>query len=100
MLISGNAKSVILVHAPVRKYYEHEVAWGEIPSLQSEILLIQQLGSTVIAIALNTEHCDKEEAFQFQAEYEKMFRVPVLLPLEEGCEKIVPVIKKLCMKNT
>ena len=99
MLISGNAKSVILVHAPVRKYYEHEIAWGEIPSLQSEILLIQQLGSTVIAIALNTEHCNNEEAFQFQAEYEKMFGLPVLLPLQEGCEKIVPVIKKLCLKN-
>ncbi|MGN6213136.1 DUF1611 domain-containing protein [Parafilimonas sp.] len=95
LLISGNAKHVILVTAPKRKYYEHEPAWGEIPSLASEIELIKQFGSTVIAIAINTEHCSDEEAFMFQKEYEKQFGIPVMLPLQEGCEKIVPVIKKL-----
>ena len=93
MLISGNAKSVILVTAPKRIYYEHEPAWGKIPSLESEIELIQQLGSTVIAIAINTEHCTDEEAFNFQKEYEEKFKLPVMLPLQEGCEKIVPVIE-------
>lgn len=98
MLISGNAKHVILVHAPKRKYYEHEIAWGEIHSLQSEIELIKQLGSGVIAIALNTEHCSAEEAFAFQKEYENTFNIPVMLPLQEGCEKIVPVIQQLAEK--
>ncbi len=95
MLISGNAKSVILLYAPRRRYFEHVPEWGEIPSLQSEIILIRQLGSTVIAIALNTEHCSVEEAFQFRDNYEKMFNIPVLLPVMEGCEKIVSVIKRL-----
>lgn len=95
LLISGNAKHVILVTAPKRKYYEHEPVWGEIPSLASEIELIRQFGSTVIAIAINTEHCSDEEAFMFQKQYEKQFGIPVMLPLQEGCEKIVPVIKKL-----
>lgn len=95
LLISGNAKHVILVTAPKRKYYEHEPVWGEIPSLASEIELIKQFGSTVIAIAINTEHCSDEEAFMFQKEYEKQFGIPVMLPLQEGCEKIVPVIKNL-----
>ena len=95
MLISGNAVAVILVFAPKRKFYEHEPMWGEIPSLQSEIELIHQLGSTVIAIALNTEHCSNEEAFSFKKEYEDNFKLPVLLPLQECCDSIVPVIKKL-----
>lgn len=95
MLVSGNAKSVILVHAPKRKYYEHEPAWGEIHSIESEIELIRQYGSTVIALALNTEHCTDAEAYVFQKEYESTLKIPVLLPLQEGCEKIVPVIKKL-----
>ena len=99
ILVSGNAKSVILVYAPKRKYFEHEPAWGIIPSLQSEIELIQQLGSTVIAIALNTEHCSNEEALKFQEDYENKFDLPVLLPLQEGCEKIVPMLKKLTTKN-
>lgn len=95
LLISGNAKNVILVTAPKRIYYEHEPAWGKIPSLESEISLIQQLGSEVIAIAINTEHCTDEEAFSFQKEYEEKFKIPAMLPLQEGCEKIVPVIKEL-----
>jgi len=95
MLVSGNAKSVILVHAPKRKYYEHDPAWGAIPSIESEIALIQHFGSNVIAVALNTEKCTNEEAFAFQAEYEKKLNMPVMLPLQEGCGKIIPVLKKL-----
>ena len=95
LLVSGNARSVILVHAPKRKYYEHEIGWGEIPSVESEITLIKLLGAEVIALALNTEHCTTEEAFQFQAEYAKRLNIPVLLPLQEGCEKILPVLQRL-----
>jgi uncharacterized NAD-dependent epimerase/dehydratase family protein len=95
MLVSGNAKSVILVHAPKRTYYEHDAAWGPIHSIASEIALIAHFGSRVIAIALNTEHCRKEEAFAFQAEYETNTRLPVMLPLQEGCGKIVPVLQQL-----
>ncbi|MEO5591539.1 MAG: DUF1611 domain-containing protein [Chitinophagaceae bacterium] len=95
MLVSGNAKWVILVHAPKRKYYEHDPAWGEIHPAESEIALIRYFGSTVIAVALNTEHCSNEEAFAFQAAYETKLGIPVLLPLQEGCKKIVPVIQQL-----
>lgn len=93
LLISGNAKSVILVHAPKRKYYDYLENWGKIFSLESEIALIKQLGSNVIAISINTENCTEEEAFAFQKEYEEKFGITILLPMYEGCEKIVPVIK-------
>jgi uncharacterized NAD-dependent epimerase/dehydratase family protein len=95
MLVSGNAKHVILVHAPKRKYYEDVVEWGEIHSIASEIALVKMYGSTVIAIALNTEHCTDEEAFEFQQQYEEQLQLPVLLPLQQGVEKIIPVIQKL-----
>jgi len=95
MLVSGNAKSVILVHAPKRTYYEHDPAWGAIHSVKSEIALINQYGSAVIALALNTEHCSNEEAYAFQAAYEASLQIPVMLPLQEGCQKILPVIQQL-----
>lgn len=95
MLVSGNAKWVILVHAPKRKYYEHDPAWGEIHSAASEIELIRHFGSTVIAVALNTEHCTNVEAFAFQADYEAKLGIPVMLPLQEGCAKIIPVMQQL-----
>lgn len=95
MLVSGNAKHVILVHAPKRKYYEDMAEWGEIHPVASEIELIKMYGSTVIAVALNTEHCNEEEALQFQQQYETELKLPVLLPLQQGVEKIIPVIQQL-----
>lgn len=95
MLISGNARYVILVHAPKRAYYDHEPAWGRIPDIDSEIELIRLYGSRVIAIALNTENCSAEEAQNFKKMYTEKFNIPVVLPLEEGCEQIIPSIAAL-----
>ncbi len=94
-LISGNAKHVILVHAPKRKHYDDIPEWGEIPTVSSEIELIRMYGSAVIGLALNTEHCTVEEAFQYQQQYQSALGIPVLLPLQEGVGKIIPVIRAL-----
>ncbi len=94
-LVSANAKHVILVHAPKRTHYDHITAWGTIPSVKSEIELIKMYGSEVIALALNTEDCSMEEAIQFQQQYEADFGIPVLLPLQQGVNKMLPVISSL-----
>lgn len=94
-LISGQAKYVILVHAPKRVYFDNEPHWGKIPSVESEIEIIEKFGSKVIALALNTEDCSDWEAFDYQQFYENKLQIPVLLPLQEGVEKLVPVIKSL-----
>jgi uncharacterized NAD-dependent epimerase/dehydratase family protein len=95
LLISGNAKHVILVHAPKRKYYDHIPDWGPIHSLASEIELIKMYGSKVIAVAINTEHCNLEEGLELQTKYEAELQIPVLLPLQQGVEKIIPAIQSL-----
>ena len=98
LLVSGNAKHVILVHAPKRKYYDELEHWGSIHSLASEIELIKMYGSEVIAVAINTEHCITEEALKFQKEYETEFKIPVLLPLQQGVDSIIPIIQSLIKK--
>jgi uncharacterized NAD-dependent epimerase/dehydratase family protein len=95
ILVSGNAKSVVLVHAPKRMYYDHDPVWGRIASVESEIALIHQFGSSVIAVALNTENCTDEEALVFQTSYESKLKIPVMLPLQQGCEKLIPVMQQL-----
>ncbi len=95
LLISGNAKYVVLIFAPKRKYFDNEKHWGEIPSVASEIELIEKLGSKVIAVAVNTENCTTEEAFAYQKEYADSLGLPVLLPIQEGVAPIVPVLKAL-----
>ncbi len=97
-LISGNAKHVILVHAPKRKYYDNLIEWGKIPPVESEIEIINKYGSQVLALALNTEHCSNEEALQFQKYYEEKLKIPVLLPLQQGVDKVVSFIKTLIQK--
>jgi hypothetical protein len=39
-----------------------------------------------------------EEALSFQQQYEKEYNVPVLLPLQQGVDKIIPIIESLVKK--
>ena len=95
LLISGNAKHVVLLFAPKRKHFDNDEHWGAIPSVASEIEIIEKLGSKVIAVAVNTEDCTTEEAFSYQKEYEQKLNIPVLLPIQEGVDKLIPILKAL-----
>ena len=94
-LISGQAKYVVLVHAPKRTYFDNEAHWGKIPSVESEIDIIEKFGSKVIALALNTEGCTPQEALDFQQEYRSRLTIPVVLPLEQGVQEIVAQLQLL-----
>lgn len=100
MFISGNAKHVVLLFAPKRHFFDHIEAWGPIPTVESEIELIEKYGSRVIATAMHTEGCTPEEARELQEAYQVRLRRPVLLPLEEGVGKLIPVLRGLCERNT
>ncbi|MBK8653463.1 MAG: DUF1611 domain-containing protein [Haliscomenobacter sp.] len=93
-LISGNARKVVLLHAPKRKYYDHDPHWGEIPSVESEIGIYQKFGAQVIALALHTEDCTAEEACDFQKAYQQQLGIPVLLPLQEGVGELVEAFRR------
>jgi len=95
LLISGNAKHTILVFAPKRIYFDNEPHWGKIPSVESEIEIIEKFGSRVIALAMNTEGCTYEEALQLKAEYEQKRNLPVLAPLQKGVGELIPVLQKI-----
>jgi len=95
LLISGNAKQVVLLFAPKRKYFDNDAHWGAIPTVESEIEIIEKLGSKVIAVAVNTEDCTNEEAFAYQKEYEQKLNMPVLLPIQQGVDHLIPILKGL-----
>lgn len=94
-LLSANAKHVILMFSPKKKYFENDPDWGPIPSVDSEIELIRFYGAEVLALALHTEHCSMEESLAFQKELEDRLGIPVILPLEIGVESIIPLIQNL-----
>lgn len=96
-IVSGNATQVVLIHAPKKKYFDNDPLWGEIPSVASEIDIIEKFGATVIAVALNTSGLSKQEALSYKDSYQKTLDIPVVLPLEEGVRKIVSEIKGLSL---
>lgn len=96
-LVSGNAKKVILVHEPARKYFDSDPKWGEIPSIGSEIKLINCYGSEVIALILNIGGLTSEEASSIRNQYSKELGIPVILSLEEGVETLVQTFKNLIL---
>ena len=91
-LISGNAKQVILSHAPHRKHYDDDEAWGLIPSVASEIEIIEKFDTKVVALALNTNALAPEEAQKYKNDYQKELGIPVIMPLEDGVEGLIGAI--------
>ncbi|KAA6439023.1 DUF1611 domain-containing protein [Dyadobacter flavalbus] len=94
-LLSGCARHVILVHSPKREFFDKEPHFGKIPSLETEMELIGLYGSKVIALALNTEDCTTDEMESYRNAYEEKFGIPVLLPIQEGCDRMIPALKSL-----
>lgn len=94
-LLSGNIHHVILQHAPKRVYFGDKPQWGRIPPVEKEIELIKLYGAKVIALSLNTKGCTAKEAKKYQQKYTAKLKIPVLLPLEEGVDSFIPVIRKL-----
>jgi uncharacterized NAD-dependent epimerase/dehydratase family protein len=96
LLLSGQAKYVVLQAIPGRKHYEgtEDVFLMEIPSVASEIELIKMYGSEVIAVTLNTTDLTPEEAREHQRILREQLGIPVVLPLEDGVGEIVAVLRK------
>lgn len=95
LLISGNAKYVVLLFSPKRTYFDHLEAWGAIPSVESEVELIEKIGSKVIALAMHTEGCTETEIHALQTHYREKLNIPVLLPLEDGINELMPILQNL-----
>lgn len=93
LIISGNAKQVVLVHAPARLYYDDDEVWGKIPTVASEIEIIEKFGSKVIAVALNINGLSKEQIPFIQSQLENTLGIPVVVPITEGVDRIVSDIK-------
>jgi len=62
---------------------------------KDEIELIRILGAPTLAVTLNTKGFTLEEAKEYQQALEKELGIPVILPLEEGVDRLSDILKKL-----
>ena len=94
-ILSGNAKSVIIVHPIGRQYFvDLEEFEYEIPDLIDEIKLIESYGAKIIGIGVNEENATEEELIKFKNKYSQLLKITVVLPLTDGVVEIVKNIKQ------
>ena len=95
IIVSGNIKGVILQHVPFRTCYDDlEDVGCLLPDLLSEIKLIEMYGTQVIAITLNGEGGSEKDLADYARDLETQLEIPVVRPLEQGADRLLPVIRK------
>lgn len=95
LLLSGNIKGVILQHSPGRKFFEgFEYLEKPLPSIEKEIELIQLYGAKTLAVTLHEEGMNNQKFKKYQTEMNIKLGIPVIRPLTEGVEKLLPTIKE------
>ncbi len=101
LILSGGARGVVLQHAPGRVFFEgFEEEGFRIPPVAEEIELIRLLGARTLALALNGEGLTREELRSTRRELETELGIPAVMPLEEGVDLLVPVIRGFLEEET
>lgn len=94
ILLSARARGVILQHAPARRYFDdYEHLELEIRPLAGELELIRMYDSRVLAICLNTQGLNPEQARAEQARLQSQTGLPVVLPLEDGVAALIDPVR-------
>jgi uncharacterized NAD-dependent epimerase/dehydratase family protein len=94
-ILSGNTPGIILQHAPFRKYFDElESAGCLLPSVEDEIDLIKKYGARTLAVTLNGSGGTSGELAEYQTMLADKLQIPVVRPLEEGVESLIPVIRE------
>ena len=93
-IVSGGARGVILQHAPAREFFSGFDKLGlRIPPIVEEIQLIRLLGAETLAITLNTAGLTPERLAVERARLGNETGLPVALPLEEGLDMLLPILR-------
>lgn len=99
-LLSGNARGVILQHVPFRTYFEDlEKLECALPTIEDEIALIKMYGAQTLAVTLNGEGGDEKNLMDHQQRLTDKLNLPVVRPLQEGVEGLLPAIRLFLSKR-
>ena len=99
-ICSAAANAVVLQHNPARKHYkdmDHYPAFVADPA--EEIELIRIYGAPTVALTINTAKMQEADARSYAKEAENKLQIPVILPLEDGVETLVPLFEAMIKKS-
>jgi uncharacterized NAD-dependent epimerase/dehydratase family protein len=98
-IVSADADAVVLQHNPPRKQYKDmEFYPAYLPDPKDEIALIKIYGAKTVALTVNTAKMTEQDARDYARKYEKELGIPVVLPLEDGVQSLVPVFEEMIKK--
>ena len=98
LILSGGCQHVILQHTPFRKDFDGFEGRAPLPTIQSEVKLIEAYGATVIGIAINGEGMTIHAIASIKNSLAKYFNIPIFDPIHSGVEALLPIIKKNVLK--
>jgi uncharacterized NAD-dependent epimerase/dehydratase family protein len=99
-IISADADAAVLQHNPPRKQYKDmEFYPAFIPDPKDEIELIRIYGAPTVALTVNTAKMTIEAARAYAMRYSQSLGIPVVLPLEDGVDSLVPVFSEMIKKS-
>ncbi len=99
-IVSADADAVVLQHNPARKQYKDmEYYPAYLPDLKDEVELIRIYGAPTVAITLNSSQMTEQEVRSTALRYQNELGIPVILPLEDGVDALVPVFEKMIRKS-
>ena len=95
-IISARANGVVLQHNPARKRFKGlEDYPADIPHPREEIDLIKTYGAPTVALTINTMKMNLKDAREYAEQGRKDLGIPVILPLEDGVEELLPLFKEM-----
>ena len=99
-IVSADADAVVLQHNPARKQYKDmEYYPAYLPALKDEISLIKIYGAPTVAVTINSAKMTEQEARASAQQYAGELEIPVILPLEDGVESLVPIFEAMIKKS-
>ena len=94
-ICSGGASGVVLHHAIGREFFDgYESQCLRIPQPADEIALIAHYGAHTLAVTINAKGVDASEAEQQKQTLAEELGLPVVDPVVEGVDELVPVVQE------
>jgi uncharacterized NAD-dependent epimerase/dehydratase family protein len=98
-ICSADADAVVLQHNPSRKHYKDmEFYPALVAQPDEEIALIRMYGATTVALTVNTANMTEEAARAYAQEQHARLGIPVVLPLFDGIDSLVPIFETMIKK--
>ena len=99
-ICSAAADGVVLQHNPSRVHYKDMDFYPALVAQpEEEIALIKIYGAPTVALAINTAKMTQAEAREYASKSQEKLKIPVILPLEDGVESLVPMFEVMIRKS-